>query len=114
MSPRRPTERHRLGSLWVSVTHVMAALWSAEALHAIRLRTETFRARCPDPAHAFVAWWDSSRPAAGVTSTLIVFDPAPDVGRRRRFEALEAIRRVDPRYRDDADAARHLGALRTR
>lgn len=48
----------RLGvTRWASETHVLAALWSAEALHAVRLRTESFRAMCPDPEDDFVSWW---------------------------------------------------------
>lgn len=35
---------------FISETHVMVCLWSAEVLHALRLRPETFRATCPDPA----------------------------------------------------------------
>lgn len=100
----------RLGvSRWASETHVLAALWSAEALHAVRLRIETFRAMCRDPDDAFQAWWAGRRPRSGSSSTIIVFDPAPDLGRRRRFVGLEDVLRVDPRYRDYADAARRLG-----
>jgi transcriptional regulator with XRE-family HTH domain len=39
---------------WQAVSHAMVALWSAEALHAIRIRTASFRAVCP-------ARWSTSR-----------------------------------------------------
>jgi dienelactone hydrolase/transcriptional regulator with XRE-family HTH domain len=50
-----------------SVTNVIVALWSAEVLHVVRLRSETFRALCPDDLDAFTAWWlglRASRPVA--------------------------------------------------
>jgi hypothetical protein len=39
-----------------SVTHVVAALWSSEVLHALRLRTASFAAICPGSGDAFAAW----------------------------------------------------------
>jgi hypothetical protein len=39
-------------SRWASETHIIAALWSSEVLHAIRLRPESFRALCPDGSAA--------------------------------------------------------------
>jgi len=35
---------------WRSQTHVMAALWSSEVLHAVRLRISSFHSLCPDSA----------------------------------------------------------------
>ncbi len=42
---------------WASETHVIVGLWSAEVLHALRLRHASFRALCPDDAAGFAAWW---------------------------------------------------------
>jgi len=91
-------------SRWDSETHVVAGLWSAEVLHLLRLRTESFRSLCPDPVTAFEGWWTGRPPDPGRTSTLIVLDPlAP--GRRRPYVGLEAALKADPRYRGYADAA---------
>src|SRR5438067_6824 len=63
--------RERLGvTRWASETHVMAALWSAEVLHSLRLRTESFRSLCPDGPEAFEQWWSGDPPTRGATSTL--------------------------------------------
>jgi transcriptional regulator with XRE-family HTH domain len=93
-----------------SVMHVVAALWSSEVLHAVRLRTATFDSLCPDPADAFATWWDGAELPTGGWSTFILFDPLPGERRsRRRWVGLEAVPRVEPRYRGYADA---LGCLR--
>lgn len=95
---------------WRSETHVIAALWSAEALRALRTHTASFAGVCPDPAAPFDEWWRGSPPAAGRRSVLVVFDPAE--GRRadrRRWVAGNEIARVRPRYRDYADAVDRLG-----
>ena len=98
---------------WRSVTHVMACLWSAEVLHAIRLRRASFAALCPDPPAAFHAWLRGEPPAAGVSSCLVVLDPLVRFGSRRRtIAAVEEPPRLDPRHRGYADAAealRHAG-----
>lgn len=94
---------------WASVTHCVVALWSAEVLHAVRLRTETFRSACPDDAASLLGWWSGNPPATGsVTSTFVVLDPAPEPSRRGMFGTLHDALRVKPRYRDDADAAERL------
>ena len=99
----------RLGvRAWRSETHVMAALWSADVRHVLRRRTETFRSLCPDSIDAFQAWWRGEPPREGMTSSLIILDPAPDLGRARRFADLEAALRAEPRYRDYAAAARRI------
>jgi hypothetical protein len=41
---------------------------------------------------------------------MVVFNPAGDVGKRRRFIDLEAARTADPRCRGYADAAGQLGS----
>ena len=100
-------QRHGVPGGFANVTHAVVALWSAEVLHTLRLRTATFRAMCPDPLDAFEAWW-SGTPARGTQSTFALFDPLA-TGRARRFVGLDAALKVDPRYRGYADA---LDALR--
>lgn len=94
-----------------SETHVVMTLWSAEALHTMRLREESFRSVCPDSPDSFVAWWAGSPPSAGPpTSSQVTFDPLPgQPSTRRRWVGLEQLRQVEPRYRGYADA---LTALR--
>jgi hypothetical protein len=95
---------------WRSETHVIAALWSSEALHSLRLHPESFRALCPDPPNAFAAWWAGTPPTHGTTSSLIVIDPLA-AGRQRQWidldEALKASTRA--RHRGYADAVSALG-----
>jgi hypothetical protein len=97
-------ERIRLRGGFRSVTHVICALWSSEVQHALRLRTATFRALCPDPIAAFESWWRGEPPRDGITTTFVLFDPA-DRPRARRFVGFNDALRVDPRYRDYAAAA---------
>jgi transcriptional regulator with XRE-family HTH domain len=92
---------------WTSETHVIAALWSSEVLHALRRRRESFRSICPDPDHAFHAWWAGQPPTSGRTSILVVLDPLAR-GRQRRYVGLEEAMSVKPRYRGYADAAAAL------
>jgi hypothetical protein len=90
---------------WRSETHVIAALWSGEVLHAIRTHAASFASVWPDPIDAFEAWWRGEPPEAGHRSRLVVFDPAE--GRRsdrRRWIALDELADARPRYRDYADA----------
>lgn len=97
------------GGHWLSVSHVIVALWSAEVLHVLRLRTETFRAACPDPATDIHGWWAGRLPPnRGVTSSLVLFDPSPDVPDHRRFATLDDVLPVRPRYHDYADAIARL------
>jgi transcriptional regulator with XRE-family HTH domain len=97
------------GLRWLSVSHVMVALWSAEVLHALRLRAESFRAACPDPPEVFRGWWAGDLSLSrGASSSLVLLDPAPHVPDRRRFAALEEAATVRPRYRDYADAVTRL------
>jgi transcriptional regulator with XRE-family HTH domain len=93
---------------WASQTHVIAALWSSEVLHALRLRRESFRSLCPDPLAAFEHWWAGTPPSAGQSSILVVLDPLA-AGRQRLFVALdEALAGARPRHRDYADVAARL------
>jgi len=92
-----------------SVTHVLAALWTSEVLHEVRMHPSGFRAICPDGPAAFRAWMEDDRIPPGVTSTFVLLDPVPG-GRshRRPWVDLEALR-VRPRYAGYAEA---LAALR--
>jgi transcriptional regulator with XRE-family HTH domain len=92
-----------------SVAHVVAALWSSEVLHVVRLRQESFAALCPQAADAFAAWWDGTVPVPGASSSFVLFDPIPGRRRsRRRWVGLDDVRQVEPRYRGYADAVRQL------
>ena len=95
---------------WRTVSHVLAGLWSSEVLHALRLRSATFRAIGPDAPDDFAEWWAGENPRERSSSTLIVLDPAADLGRARRWIGLEeALASARPRYRGYADAAARLG-----
>jgi hypothetical protein len=90
---------------WRSETHVMAALWSSEAIRTVRAHTASFTAVCPDTPDAFAAWWAGEPPLTGRRSILLFFDPAE--GRRsdrRRWASFGDIEGLRPRYRDYADA----------
>jgi hypothetical protein len=100
----------RLGvARWSSQTHVVAALWSAEVLHALRLRHSSFRSICPDEPATFTSWWVGDPPRAGTTSTLVVMDPTA-AGRQRLFVGLDASISVRPRHRAYAAAAARLAS----
>jgi len=92
---------------WESETHVIAALWSSEVLHALRLRSESFRSICPDDATAFEAWWAGAPAPSGSSSSLIVLDPLAS-RRERAFAAFADVPRVRPRHRGYAEAAARL------
>ncbi|HEX7491514.1 MAG TPA: hypothetical protein VF337_07400 [Candidatus Limnocylindrales bacterium] len=95
---------------WRSETLVVAALWSAEVLHAIRIHKASFASVCPDPADAFEAWWRATPPGTGLHRILILFDPAE--GRRsdrRRWLSLHELESARPRYLDYADAVDRHG-----
>jgi transcriptional regulator with XRE-family HTH domain len=94
---------------WRSETHVIAALWSSEVLHVLRMREATFRAACPDGIEPVRAWWTGGRPAnRGVTSSMVLLDPAPGV--RAAFRIGEVAPATRPRYRGYAEAAEALRA----
>jgi transcriptional regulator with XRE-family HTH domain len=102
----------RLGTkrAWRSETHVMVGLWSAEVIHAVRIRSASFRSVCPDPPDAFAGWWSGQPPERGRVSTFVILDPDPGLendqrSRRRRFAGLADALRADPRYRGYAEAA---------
>ena len=93
---------------WASETHVIAALWSSEVLHALRLRAESFRAICPDEPARFADWWAGRAPESGsgssATSTLIVLDPLARL-RQRAFVGFGRAMTVRPRHRGYAEVA---------
>jgi hypothetical protein len=107
---REMADRYGIGpSGWRSVTHVMACLWSAEVLHAIRLRQASFDALAPDQPEAFGAWLSGREPSPGTTATLILLDPLVAPGERRRVWApAHEPPRLDPRYRGYSEAAEVL------
>jgi transcriptional regulator with XRE-family HTH domain len=95
---------------FVSETHVVVALWSAEVLHTLRCRRASFRSICPDPPEAFAAWWAAAPPVPGRRTELIVFDPLPGARiTRRRWVGLDRVGNAEPRYRGYAEV---LTALR--
>jgi hypothetical protein len=104
-------QRLGLRGRWDVVTHAVVALWSAEAVHSVRLRPASFRSVCPHRADDFLVWWDGGVPEAGSpSSTLVVLDPAVDIGRRARFADLDGVLRVRPRYRGYAEALASLAS----
>ncbi|MEA2621114.1 MAG: helix-turn-helix protein, partial [Chloroflexota bacterium] len=87
-----------------SETHVMVCLWSSDVLHALRLRHETFRSACPDPAVGFASWWGGTPPPSGRSSSLVVLDPFA-AGRQRQWIDLEtALAGARPRMAGYAEA----------
>ncbi|HEY7600814.1 MAG TPA: helix-turn-helix domain-containing protein [Candidatus Limnocylindrales bacterium] len=94
---------------WSSETHVIAALWTAEVLHVLRLRRASFEALCPSGPESFDAWWSGQPPLAGTSSALVVLDPAAR-GRQRRYIGLAEAQRARPRHRGYADAALALAS----
>lgn len=96
-----------------SQTHVLVGLWSAEMLHAVRLRAESLRAICPDPADALLGWLRGEPPVGGVTSSLVLLDPIRR-GRSDRRRLVDLAVALDPntrpRYRGYADAVEALRA----
>jgi hypothetical protein len=78
------------------------ALWSAEVLHSLRLRTASFRAACPDPVRPFLRWWAGDPPSANA-STFVLLDPIQRPRHRQAIGLDEALR-AEPRYRGYAEA----------
>lgn len=100
----------RLGlKRWRSETHVICALWSAEVLHALRLRTESCRSLCSDDAARFDRWWTGQEVAIGRASIMVVLDPLA-AGRQRDWIDLPTALSARPRHSGYADAASKLSA----
>jgi transcriptional regulator with XRE-family HTH domain len=92
---------------WVTETHVIAALWTSDVLHVLRLRAATFAAACGDGTERLAGWWAGTPPPGlGRTSSLVLIDPAPDVRPAFRFAAPGPSTR--PRHRGYADVAERL------
>src|SRR5438309_3240556 len=110
--PAVMAERLGLRGGFVRVTNVIAGLWSAEVLHAVRLHPASFRAVCPGDTTAFEDWWSGTAPSTGAqTSAFVLFDPIEErSSRRRTFIGLEQA--IDgsnrPRYRGYAHAVEAL------
>jgi len=101
-------DRHAIRGGFRSVTHVLTIAWTAECLHVARLREATIRSLGPDRPDAFARWWDGGRPeAAGVTSTVVVFDPV-ERPRATSWTSLDVVAPLRPRHRDYADLLRQL------
>lgn len=89
-------------------THVIAALWSAEVISALRATPSSFHALCPDKPDPFVSWLRGEVPQAEQASTLVLLDPLAR-GRQRAFVGLaDALGGTRPRVRGYADAADRL------
>ncbi len=99
-------ERLEIGR-WRSETHVVVALWSAEVIHALRIRTESFRTLCPDALDSFSAWWRGGPPGTGKTCVFVALDPLAR-GRQRTFVSLEQALVARPRHAGYAEAAARL------
>ena len=96
---------NRLGiQRWRTETHVIAALWSAEVLHALRLRTDSFKSLCPDSAEAFLGWWQGRELTSGSSTTFVVLDPLA-TARQRPWIGMEQALTGRPRHRGYADVA---------
>lgn len=99
---------------FISETHVLVGLWSAEVLRTLRLRRATFSSLCPDAIDEFEAWWSGHPPTAGRSSAFVLLDPFA-AGRMRPFVDLNtAVGTVRPRVRGYAEASRRLGARHAR
>jgi hypothetical protein len=96
-------ERLKVASC-TSQTHVIAALWSSEVLHALRLRTDSFQALCPDGPEDFAGWWRGDPPSFANGSTLIVLDPLAS-GRQAPWIDLTQVATARPRHHGYADVA---------
>jgi hypothetical protein len=95
-----------------SQTHVIAALWSAEVLHAVRLRPASIGALAPDGEERLAAWLRGEPPATGMSRSFVLLDPFAS-GRQRAIVGLTSVLDgVRPRvrdYREAAEALRHRG-----
>jgi transcriptional regulator with XRE-family HTH domain len=106
-------ERLGLRGGWASETHVIAALWSSEAMHTLRVREATFRAACPDGIEPVRTWWSGRMPTGrGATSSLVLLDPGLEV--RAAFRLGELTGATRPRYRGYAETAEALRRPRER
>lgn len=105
---RALADRYAIQGGFRSVTHVLTIAWTADCLHALRLRAATVRSLGPDAPEAFAQWWQGERPAAaGTTSTVVVFDPV-ERPRAPGWVSLDALGALRPRHRGYAELLRVL------
>jgi transcriptional regulator with XRE-family HTH domain len=96
-------------SPFVSETHVIVGLWSAEVIHAVRRRPATFRALTPDGDERLMAWLRGDPPTSGVVRSFVLLDPFA-AGRQRAIASLDAVLDgVRPRVRGYREATERLG-----
>ena len=101
-------ERQGVRGGFRSVTHVLTIAWTADCLHVLRLRGATIRSLGPDAPDAFARWWDGAQPvAAGITSSVVVFDPV-ERPRAAAWAPLHDLGVLRPRHRGYADLLREL------
>jgi transcriptional regulator with XRE-family HTH domain len=96
---------------FVSETHVMVGLWSAEVIHVVRLRHATFRSLCPDPGQRLSMWRAGQPPISGRSSSFALLDVVA-TGRQRSLASMDQLLDgIRPRVRDYRAAAERLRAL---
>ena len=101
-----PAIAQRLGvKTWQTETHVIAALWSAEVLHALRLRTESLKTLAGDQGN-FEAWWAGARTTRSSVE-MVVLDPLAS-GRQRAWIGLDDALKTRPRHTGYAELARSI------
>jgi hypothetical protein len=99
-------------SSFISETHTMIGLWSAEVIHSVRLRRASFQALCPDSEERLVAWLRGEPPRGGKSSTFVLLDPFA-TGRQAGTASLERLLAgIRPRVRGYAEAAERLRHVR--
>jgi transcriptional regulator with XRE-family HTH domain len=89
-----------------SQTHVLCGLWSSEVIHAVRLRSATFQALCPDSGERPAAWLRGHPPAAGRSSSFLLLDPYATGRQRSTADLGDVLAGTKPRMRGYQDAAR--------
>ena len=90
----------------------MAGLWSAEVIHAVRLRRATFGTLWQDTEDRLPGWLAGNPPVGGVSSSLVLID----LFAKRRSGSIAGLQRVlagaRPRVRGYREAAGRLRAER--
>lgn len=99
---------------FVSETHVMIGLWSAEVIHTVRLRRASFRALCPDGDDRLRGWLRGAPPLSGRSSSFVLLDPFARGRQRRMVNLADVLAGVRPRVRGYRDAAARLPQARPR
>jgi len=110
---RTVAEQHGIGP-FASETHVMVGLWSAEVIHAVRLRKASFRALCPDSDDRLQAWLRGQPPPTRESSSFVLLDPFARGRQRHTVGLADALDGVRPRVRGYRDAAERSREARTR